>query len=110
MKTVKYTVITKTTTITTTTDHATAIHEDFKFIKCTTQPRRTRYLKNGTIFYSNTKTKTELENDIFQFTRKLWLIYYYWNSNIVDESTVKLELTYTPQPNKNDDFENVCKE
>ena len=26
-------------TIATTTDHATAIHEDFKFIKCTTHPR-----------------------------------------------------------------------
>ena len=31
-------------TITTTTDHATAIQEDFKFIKCTTHPRSNRYL------------------------------------------------------------------
>ena len=27
------------TTVATTTDHSTAIHEDFKFIKCTTHPR-----------------------------------------------------------------------
>ena len=27
------------TTLTTTTKHVTAIHEDFKFIKCTTHPR-----------------------------------------------------------------------
>ena len=45
------------TAIATTTDHTTAIHEDFKFIKCTTHPRRNIYLKTRTIFYPNTKTK-----------------------------------------------------
>ena len=39
MKNVKFTVTTKKSTITTTTDHATAIHEDFKFAKCTTHQR-----------------------------------------------------------------------
>ena len=39
IKTVKFTVTTKKATIATTNDHATAIHEDFKFTKCTTYPR-----------------------------------------------------------------------
>ena len=38
------------------------------------------------------------------------MIYHYRNSNIVDESIVKLESTYTPKPNKNADSENICKE
>ena len=38
------------------------------------------------------------------------MIYHYRNSNIVDESIVKLESTYTPKPNKNGDLENICKE
>ena len=52
----------------------------------------------------------ELENDIFQFTRKLRLIYNYRNSNIVDESIINLESTYTPKSSKNTDLENICKE
>ena len=51
-----------------------------------------------------------LENDIFQFTRKIRLTNHYWNSNIVDESIVKLESTYTAKPNENADLENICKE
>ena len=39
MKVVKLTIITNKTTIATTSDQATAIHEDFKFIKCTTHPK-----------------------------------------------------------------------
>ena len=39
MKTVKLTIITKKATVATTTDHATAIHEDSKFIKYTIHPR-----------------------------------------------------------------------
>ena len=38
------------------------------------------------------------------------MIYHYRNSNIVDESIVKLESTYTPKPNENADLENICKE
>ena len=38
------------------------------------------------------------------------MTYHYQNNNIVDESIVKLELTYTPKPNKNADLENICKE
>ena len=38
------------------------------------------------------------------------MTYHYRNSNIVDESIVKLESTHTPKPNKNTDLENVCKE
>ena len=53
---------------------------------------------------------TKLENGFFQFTRKLRLIYHYRNSNIVDESIVKLEWTYTPKPNENADLENISKE
>ena len=52
----------------------------------------------------------KLENDIFQFTRKLRSIYHYRNRNIVDESIVKLELTYTLKSNENADSENICKE
>ena len=52
----------------------------------------------------------ELENNIFQFNRKLRLMYHYLNSNIVDESTVKLESTDTPKPNENANLENICKE
>ena len=52
----------------------------------------------------------ELENDIFQFTRKLRLVYHQRNSNIVDESIFKLESKYTPKPNENADLENICKE
>ena len=57
MKTVKFTVITKKTTIRTTTDRATAMHEEFNFIRCTTLLGRSRYLKTRNIFYLNTKTK-----------------------------------------------------
>ena len=38
----------------------------------------------------------ELENDVFQYTRKLRLIYHYRSSKVVDESIAKLELTNTP--------------
>ena len=51
----------------------------------------------------------ELENKVFQFTRKLRVMYHYLNSNIVDESTVKLESTDTPKPNENANLENTCK-
>ena len=63
------------------------------------------------LFYPNTiKNIAELEHNIFQFNGKLRLIYHYRNSKIVDESVVKLESTYTPKPNENDDLENICKE
>ena len=45
------------TTIATFTDHATAVHEDSKSIKCTTHPKKNTYLKTSTIFYPNTKTE-----------------------------------------------------
>ena len=68
-------------------------------------------LKLGLSFIPTPKQNiAELENDIFQFTRKLQLIYHYRNSNIVDESIVKLESTYTPKPNENADLENIYKE
>ena len=51
-----------------------------------------------------------LEKNIFKFTKKFRLTYHYRNSNIVDESIVKLESTYTPKPNENADLENICKE
>ena len=51
----------------------------------------------------------ELENHIYQFTRKLRLTYHGQNSNIVDES-IKLESTNTPKQNKNTDLETSCKE
>ena len=38
------------------------------------------------------------------------MIYHYRNRNIVDESVVKLESTYTPKQNENADLENTCKE
>ena len=52
----------------------------------------------------------ELENDVFQFTRKLQLTYHYLNGTNVDESIVKLKSTYTPKPNENADLRNICKE
>ena len=68
-------------------------------------------LKLGQSFTQISKqNRTELENDIFQLTRKLRLTYHYRNSNIADESIVKLESTYTPKPNENVNLENICKE
>ena len=68
-------------------------------------------LKLGLSFTPTPKQNiAELENYSFQFTRKLRLVYHYRNSNIVDESIVKLESTYTPKPNENTDLENICKE
>ena len=59
-------------------------------------------LKLGLSFTPTPKQNiAELENDIFQFTRKLRLTYHYRNRNIADESIVKLESTYTPKPNEN---------
>ena len=59
-------------------------------------------LKLGLSFTSTPKQNiAELENDIFQFTRKLRLTYHYRNRNIADEYIVKLESTYTPKPNEN---------
>ena len=86
--------------------------KDFKFIKCTTEQRRSRYLKIRTQFSTQTSKQniTELESYIFQFTRKSGLTHHYRNSNIVNESFVKLELTYTPKPNENANLENICKE
>ena len=55
------------------------------------------------------KNIAELENHIYQFTRKLRLTYHGQNSNIVDES-IKLESTNTPKQNKNTDLETSCKE
>ena len=37
------------------------------------------------------------------------MTYHYGKNYSVDESVVKLELTYTPKPNKNADLENICK-
>ena len=59
-------------------------------------------LKLGLSFTPTPKQNiAEPENDIFQFIRKLRLTYHYRNSNIADESIVKLESTYTPKPNEN---------
>ena len=38
------------------------------------------------------------------------MTFHYRNSNIVDDSIVKLESTYTPNPNENADLENNCEE
>ena len=51
----------------------------------------------------------KLKNDIFQFTRKLQLTYHYRNNNIINESNVKLESTYTPKLNEYADLENIYK-
>ena len=61
-------------TITSSSDYATAIPEDQK---CTTHPRGNRYLKIRAVFTPTPKQNiAELENDIFQFTRKLHLTYH----------------------------------
>ena len=68
-------------------------------------------LKLGLSFTPTPKQNiAELENDIFQFTTKLRLTCHYRNSNIADESIVKLESTFTPKLNENADLENICKE
>ena len=52
----------------------------------------TDILKLGLSFTPTPKHNIpELENDIFQFTKKLRLTYHYRNSNVVDESIFKLE-------------------
>ena len=38
------------------------------------------------------------------------MTFHYQNSNIADDSIVKLESTYTPNPNENADLENNCEE
>ena len=38
------------------------------------------------------------------------MTFHYQKSNIVDDSIVKLESTYTPKPNENADLENNCEE
>ena len=63
-------------------------------------------LKLGLSFTPTPKQNiTKLKNDIFQFTRKLWLNYHHQSNNIVDESIVKLESTNTLKPNENTDSE-----
>ena len=64
-------------------------------------------LKLGLSFTPTPKQNiAELRND----PKKFQLIYNYPNSNIVDESILKLESTYTPKPNENADLENIYKE
>ena len=48
-------------------------------------------LKLGLTFTPIPKQNIAKFENIFQVARKFWLIYHYQNSNIVDESTVKLE-------------------
>ena len=68
-------------------------------------------LKLGLSFTPTPKQNiAKLKNDIFQFTRKLWLNYHHQSNNIVDESIVKLESTNTLKPNENTDSENIFKE
>ena len=67
-------------------------------------------LKVRKSFTPTSKQKiAELKNDIFQFTRKLQLTYHYRNNNIINESNVKLESTYTPKLNEYADLENIYK-
>ena len=49
----------------------------------------------------------ELNNDIFEFTRKLRLRYHFRNNNEVDPSIVKPTSTYTPPPNENIELESI---
>ena len=115
----------------TTTNENRQIHHNYEKkqlsqLPPTTQPQSTKILNLSNVtltqykidilklgLYFTPKPKQnipELENDIFQFTRKLQLTYHYRNNNIVNESIIKLESTYRPKPNENDDLENICKE
>ena len=51
----------------------------------------------------------ELEADIFDFIRKIRLMYHLHNSIYHDESIVKSTSTFTPKPNKNQELEKICK-
>ena len=50
----------------------------------------------------------ELEKDIFEFTRKLRLIYHFRNDNYVDESVIKKKSTYTPRRKENTELDKIC--
>lgn len=56
------------------------------------------------------KKISELENDIFQFTRELQLIYHLRKNNSVDRHIVTTESTNTLSLNENSDQENFVKE
>ena len=92
MKTVKFTVISKKTTIEL---PSIAQPQSTKILNLSNVPLtqdETDILKLGLSFTPTPKHNIpELENDIFQFTKKLRLTYHYRNSNVVDESIFKLE-------------------
>ena len=68
-------------------------------------------LKLGLSFTITPKQNmAKLENNIFQYIRKLRLNYHYLNNNTFDKFIVKLESTYKPKLNENADLENISKE
>ena len=48
-----------------------------------------------------------INNDLFEFTRKLRLRYHFRNSKEVDPSIVKLQSTYTPPPKEDAELERI---
>ena len=67
-------------------------------------------LKLGLSFTPTPKSNIpELEADIFDFIRKIRLMYHLHNSIYHDESIVKSTSTFTPKPNKNQELEKICK-
>ena len=67
-------------------------------------------LKLGLSFTPTPKSNIpELEADIFDFIRKLRLLYHFRNSIYHDELIVKPTSTFTPKPNENQELEKICK-
>ena len=67
-------------------------------------------LKLGLSFTPTPKSNTpKLEADIFDFIRKLRLTYHFRNSTYHDELIVKLNSTFIPKPNENQELEKICK-
>ena len=66
-------------------------------------------LKLGLSFMPTPKSNIrELEADIFDFIRKLWLTYHFRNSTYHDESIVKPTSTFTSKTNENQELEKIC--
>ena len=51
---------------------------------------------------------TELERDMYEFTRKLRLIYHFRNDTSTDESVLRPKSIYCPGRGENDELEKIC--
>ena len=91
--------------------HGENITQGNKFVKYPfIYSNENNVLKLGLSFTPTPKSNIpELEADIFDFIRKLRLMYHFCNSTYHSESIVKPTSTFTPKPNENQELEKICK-